>query len=213
MAASQAGACYRIFISSAIPDSSGCRRSVGEISCRSISVITLPTASAILRNSSSDSASLARSTTSNKAVSQDLIAANNRRACSTSENKLFGLSEVLLTLLGGSDSPSGRTSISILSPMFSPTASHMECSVLGSSVVSIELSQTRLADSSGSTPWLRLTCAPNQPLAISEARAIGRSFTARERRMSRIVNVACSRHTPLRIAFPEYQGINVIHLL
>ena len=190
-----------MFISSAITNSSGCRRSVGEISCRSISVSTLPIAIASLRNSSSGSAPLARSATSHKAVSQVLIAANNRRACCTSENNLFGLSEVLLTLLGGSDFSSGRTSISILSPTFSPTASHLQCSVLGSSEVSIEFSQTRLVGSSDSTPWLRLTCAPNQPLATREARAIGRSFTVSERRMSRIVKVGCSRHTSCKVWF------------
>ena len=178
--------------------SSGCRRRVGEISCRSISTRTLPIASEIRRNSSSGSAPLARSAASNRAASHVLIVANNRRACSTSENRLFGFSEVLLTLIGGSDSPSSRTRISMVSPTFSNAASHMECFVLGSSEVLIELSQTRFGGSSDSMPWLRLTCAPNQPLATREALAIGWSFTLSERRMSRIVAGQIAENTVSR---------------
>ena len=56
--------------------------------------------------------------------------------------------------------------------------------------------------SSDSMPWLRLTCAPNQPLATREARATGRSFTASERRMLRIV-------WPVRTHLPLPKGLQI----
>jgi hypothetical protein len=63
-------------------------------------------------------------------MSQTLIADSRRRACSTSENRFLGDSEVRGSVVAASASSSGRTSIWTLSPTESETPSHVDVTEL-----------------------------------------------------------------------------------
>ena len=142
----------------------------------------------IFCNSSGGSVACARSATPDNSVSQILIADSRRRACSTSEKRFLGDSDVRVSVEGASASPSGRTLISTLSPTESATPSQVDVTEFGSSDLSYATSQTRFGGSFESIPWLRFTCALSQPSASSDARTIGRSLTESDRRIGKILH-------------------------